>query len=277
MKNLRFDLLVNSILLSEGALTKDVLYQNKKFNLAKFKDKAEEAKEAMKTLAGAKWLGNVNPEKIESVFNQLIKDLGEEPITYSDLVTIIDSSVRNSFSRQDLRIKWSRQFRNMFERLNDIQETPETPVKTPEVPQETNQDNEKPVSVEAPSQKEIKEIRDVSSKRFWEKVLGEGEYSRKDLVKMMIEDNPDMDEDDAPIKVSDLIMSGFLKKTESGNYEAVDPSEETSDKNQEEGEGSGEVTSGISQEELDELDGDWNTNDLGIDISSNDEDRPFKI
>jgi hypothetical protein len=185
--------------------------------------------------------------------------------------------VRNSFSRQDLRIKWSRQFRNMFERLNDIQETPETPVKTPEVPQETNQDNEKPVSVETPPQKEIKEIRDVSSKRFWEKVLGEGEYSRKDLVKMMIEDNPDMDEDDAPIKVSNLIMSGFLKKTESGNYEAVDPSEETSDKNQEEGEGSGEVTSGISQEELDELDGDWNTNDLGIDISSNDEDRPFKI
>jgi hypothetical protein len=79
----------------------------------------------MKMLAGAKWLGGINVEKIETVFNNLIENLGEEPITYSDLVTIIDNSMRNSFTRQDLRVKWGRQFRNMFERLNDIQETEE--------------------------------------------------------------------------------------------------------------------------------------------------------
>lgn len=282
MKRLQFDLLVENILLAEGSTPKAELFQNKKFNLTKFKDKAEEAKEAMKMLAGAKWLGGINVEKIETVFNNLIENLGEEPITYSDLVTIIDNSMRNSFTRQDLRVKWGRQFRNMFERLNDIQETEENPLRKEQPTAETSAvegevsdtgddiPTTKP-TVSAPTEAP-KESLDLVSKRFWEKILGEGEYSRPELTRMMIEDNPDMEESDSTMKVSDLIMSGYLKKTSSGNYEAVDPSEENENKDgEEEGEGSGEVST-LDPDELSDFGDDFGDSFAS---SSDDEGRPF--
>lgn len=278
MKRLQFDLLVENLLLAEGSTPKSEVFQNKKFNLTKFKDKTEEAKEGMKMLAGAKWLGGVNVEKIETVFNNLIENLGNEPITYSDLVTIIDNSMRNSFTRADLRVKWGRQFRNMFERLNDIQESEENPIKNNVVQDESETtstiQDEQPSNTESPNvvKPEVseKESLDLVSKRFWEKILGEGEYSRSELVRMMIEDNPDMEDSDSTIKISDLIMSGYLKKTNNGNYEAVDPSEDNGEnKEEEEGEGSGE----ISTLDPDELNNDW---DNEIDLPSFDnEDRPF--
>lgn len=278
MKKFQFDLLVENILLAEGSIPKAELFQNKKFNLTKFKDKAEEAKEAMKMLAGAKWLGGVNVEKIESVFNNLIENLGEEPITYSDLITIIDNSMRDSFTRQDLRVKWGRQFRNMFERLNDIQETSENPLKAEQPMAQAEGEassQEQPTATTTPASKATAQEKalDLTSKRFWEKILGEGEYARKDLVRMFIEDNPDMEEDESVIKVSDLIMSGYLKKTQSGNYEAVDPSTEEENKT-EEGEGSGEVTT-LDPEDLADFDSeDYDSLPTG---SAEDEGRPFNI
>ena len=280
MKRLQFDLLVENILLAEGSIPKAEVFQNKKFNLTKFKDKAEEAKEAMKMLAGAKWLGGINVEKIENVFNTLIENLGEEPITYSDLITIIDNSMRDSFTRQDLRVKWGRQFRNMFERLNDIQETEENPLKkeqpaseapAPAAPEGQTVPETVPVKSELKTQEKSL---DLVSKRFWEKILGEGEYARKDLVRMMIEDNPDMEENDSVMKISDLIMSGYLKKTEDNNYEAVDPSAEKETSSAEEGEGSGEITT-LDPEELADFDGeDYDSMPVG---SVDDEGRPFNI
>ena len=280
MKKFQFDLLVENILLAEGSIPKAELFQNKKFNLTKFKDKAEEAKEAMKMLAGAKWLGGINVEKIENVFNTLIENLGEEPITYSDLVTIIDNSMRDSFTRQDLRVKWGRQFRNMFERLNDIQETEENPLKkeqpapetpAPAAPEDQTAPKVAPVKPEPKTQEKSL---DLISKRFWEKILGEGEYARKDLVRMMIEDNPDMEENDSVMKISDLIMSGYLKKTDDNNYEAVDPSAEKETSSEEEGEGSGEITT-LDPEELADFDGeDYDSMPVG---SVDDEGRPFNI
>lgn len=97
-------------------------------------------------------------------------------------------------------------------------------------------------------------IDDPIMKRFWEKILGEGSYKKEELSRMMIEDNPDMEESEARLNVSALIRSGYLKKTEEG-YEAVDP-EETSDKEEKEGEGTGEVTSGYDPDELDDIDND---------------------
>lgn len=276
MKKMQFDSLVENILLAEGSTPKAELYQNKKFNLTKFKDKAEEAKEAMKMLAGAKWLGGVNVDKIETVFSNLIENLGEEPITYPDLITIIDNSMRDSFTRQDLRVKWGRQFRNMFERLNDIQETDENPLKNNQPGNSTltvsSTENQSSPETEPKTSVQTKTL-DLVSRRFWEKILGEGEYPRKDLVRMMIEDNPDMEESDSVMKISDLIMSGYLKKTEDNNYEAVDPSsQENNSKEDEEGEGSGEVTT-LDPEDLDGFE-DY---DSVPSRSLDDEGRPFNI
>ena len=97
-------------------------------------------------------------------------------------------------------------------------------------------------------------IDDPIMKRFWERILGEGPYQKEELQRMIIEDNPDMEESEARVNISALIRSGYIKKTEEG-YEAVDP-EEQSDTTEKEGEGTGEVTSGYDPEELDDIDND---------------------
>jgi hypothetical protein len=97
-------------------------------------------------------------------------------------------------------------------------------------------------------------IDDPIMKRFWEKILGEGEYSREELVRMMVEDNPDMEEPEAKLNVSSLIRTGYLIKAGNG-YEAVDP-EETKEKEEKEGEGSGEITSGYDPDEVEDIDKD---------------------
>lgn len=97
-------------------------------------------------------------------------------------------------------------------------------------------------------------IDDPVMKRFWERILGEGPYQKDELQRMIIEDNPDMEESEAKINISALIRSGYIKKTDSG-YEAVDPEEEDVD-SEKEGEGTGEITTGYDPSELDDIDND---------------------
>lgn len=97
-------------------------------------------------------------------------------------------------------------------------------------------------------------IDDPVMKRFWERILGEGEYDRDELVRMMIEDNPDMEESEAKLNVSALIRSGYIEKSGVG-YKAVDPEEET-EAEEKEGEGTGEVTSGYDPEDVEDFDND---------------------
>lgn len=95
-------------------------------------------------------------------------------------------------------------------------------------------------------------IDDPIMKRFWEKILGEGAYQKEELARMMIEDNPDLEESEARLNISALIRSGYIKKTDQG-YEAIDPEEQT-DGEEKEGEGSGEITTGYDPEEVEDLD-----------------------
>ncbi len=97
-------------------------------------------------------------------------------------------------------------------------------------------------------------IDDPVMKRFWEKILGEGPYQKEELVRMMIEDNPDMEESESKLNISALIRSGYLQKTDNG-FEAVDP-EEVTNKEEKEGEGSGEITTGYDPEEVEDFDKD---------------------
>jgi len=98
-------------------------------------------------------------------------------------------------------------------------------------------------------------IDDPVMKRFWERILGEGEYSRAELQRMIIEDNPDMEESEARTNISGLIMSGYIKKMGADSYTAVDP-EEQSEAEEKEGEGTGEITTGFDPEDVDDFDKD---------------------
>jgi hypothetical protein len=95
-------------------------------------------------------------------------------------------------------------------------------------------------------------IDDPIMKRFWEKILGEGPYQKEELARMMIEDNPDLEESESRLNISALIRSGYIKKTDQG-YEAIDPEEQT-DGEEKEGEGSGEITTGYDPEEVEDFD-----------------------
>lgn len=107
------------------------------------------------------------------------------------------------------------------------------------------------LGAEEPVKTAGEDIDDPIMKRFWEKILGEGPYQKEELARMMIEDNPDMEESESRINISALIRSGYIQKTESG-YEAVDP-ENQEKETEKEGEGTGEITTGYDPEELDDL------------------------
>jgi hypothetical protein len=98
-------------------------------------------------------------------------------------------------------------------------------------------------------------IDDIVMKRFWDKILGEGEYTKDELMRMMVEDNPDMEESEARINISSLIRTGYLEK-QGGGYIAVDPEEKQSEREEKEGEGSGEITTGFDPSEVDDIDSD---------------------
>lgn len=101
-------------------------------------------------------------------------------------------------------------------------------------------------------------IDDPLMKRVWVRILDEGEYSREELARMFIDEDPDLDETDAKINVSALIRTGYLVKTEGGNFKAVDP-EEQQEQDAVEGEGTGEVTAGYDPDEVE----DWEPDDWG--------------
>jgi hypothetical protein len=106
-------------------------------------------------------------------------------------------------------------------------------------------------------------IDDPVMKAFWERIYGEGDFSREELIQMIKDDNEDMDDTDAKINVSSLIRTGYLEKTEDGNFTAVDP-EEQGEGEQKEGEGTGEITSGYDPEEVEDIDRDeWGGVDVG--------------
>jgi len=98
-------------------------------------------------------------------------------------------------------------------------------------------------------------IDDPVMRGVWLRILGEGEYSRQELQRMFIDAVPDMEESEAKMNVSSLISTGYLKKVGPDMFEAVDP-EEKSEAGQEEGEGTGEVTSGVDVEDIEDIDDD---------------------
>jgi hypothetical protein len=130
----KFDLYVESIL-QEGAKSKEEIFSNKRFNISKFKDSLETAKESLRKLASKGWIGNLNSQNIEVMFDKVIEDLGEEPISYIDMINSIDRSLSsfeetplsNLKTNRSLRGKWLRQFRTMFEKSNNIQTVEDKP------------------------------------------------------------------------------------------------------------------------------------------------------
>lgn len=212
---------------------------------------------------------DLTPEETSSVFSKFLNDFknkgGKSPKLYKDFYEIelapvvreIKPSINNTNSKYTARVLYNALKAASVlkdERDGVVMEKKPSSVGVEKLTKYTIK-NAGSLDKEETSETELGEgIDDPVMKRFWEKILGEGPYKREELQRMMIEDNPDMEESEARVNVSALIRSGYIKKTDRG-YEAVDPEEEEPSK-EKEGEGSGEVTSGYDPEELDDVDKD---------------------
>ena len=99
-------------------------------------------------------------------------------------------------------------------------------------------------------------IDDPAMKRFWIKILDEGDYTRDELIRMYIEDNPDEEDNDAKMSIASLISTGYLVKSGTNQFKAVDPEEQSDEREAKEGEGTGEITSGYEDEDVADMDKD---------------------
>ena len=107
----------------EGRKPKTETFNSKSFNLSKIENSLEEAKKGFLALANIKWLGNLKPEKVEQVFNAVIEQLGKDDnVSYESVKKSIDFALNKTLPSTNAG-KWSRQFRNWIENLQDIQGT----------------------------------------------------------------------------------------------------------------------------------------------------------
>ena len=115
-----FDSLISNFI-QEGRKPKAETFSSKNFNLSKIESSLEKAKEGFMALANVKWLGNLKPEKVEQVFNAVIEQLGKDDnVSYESVKKSIDFALSKNLPATNAG-KWSRQFRNWIENLQDIQ------------------------------------------------------------------------------------------------------------------------------------------------------------
>jgi len=115
-----FDSLISNFI-QEGRKPKTETFSSKNFNLSKIESSLEKAKEGFMALANVKWLGNLKPEKVEQVFNAVIDQLGKDDnVSYESVKKSIDFALSKNLPATNAG-KWSRQFRNWIENLQDIQ------------------------------------------------------------------------------------------------------------------------------------------------------------
>jgi len=263
----------DSYLIFEAYKKKNVLNELAPVEMGDYSGSGEEVKAEFPELAKGKY--DLTPEETSQVFSKFLSTFkakgGKSPKLYKDfyemelapVIREIKPSINNTNSKYSARVLY-----NALKAAGVLKDERDGVVMDKKPSQKgveklTNYTlkNADKLDKEEPSSETSKQtnagagIDDPVMKRFWERILGEGGYSREELTRMMIGDNPDMEESEAKINISSLIRTGYLQKTDGGNYEAVDP-EETKEKEENEGEGTGEVTSGYDPEDVEDFDKD---------------------
>lgn len=214
---------------------------------------------------------DLTPQETSTVFKKFLKSFkeqgGKSPKLYKDfyemelapVIREIKPSINNTNAKYSARVLYNAMkaagvVKDERDGVQGIKMEKKVSEKGAETLAKYTLKNAGTLGAEEPAKSAGENIDDPVMKRFWEKILGEGPYQKEELARMMIEDNPDMEESEARVNVSALIRSGYIEKTESG-YQAVDPEEKETEE-EKEGEGTGEVTAGYDPDELDDIDKD---------------------
>lgn len=259
---------IHSKLIFEAYKSKNILNELAPVEMGEYSGSGEEVQAEFPEQSKGKY--DLTPEETKSVFSKFISSFkmkgGKSPKLYKDfyemelapVVKEVKSSINNTNSKYTARVLYNA-LRSAGvlkdERDGVVMEKKPSSKGVEKLTKYTLKNAGELGKEEDKASAPGEGIDDPVMKRFWERILGEGPYQKEELQRMIIEDNPDMEESEARVNVSALIRSGYIKKTD-GGYEAVDPEEESDVNAEKEGEGSGEVTTGYDPEEIEDIDKD---------------------
>jgi hypothetical protein len=228
MKKMRFDTLVNNILLQEGTHSKEQRYGNISFDLSKIIDLiGDQSSDYYKTnvvpfiknWSNKSYLGNLSSEDVNSLFrltvskfeNLLNDDINTIP--YSELSSIVNDVYKGRFKghkdgMSTLARRWSGIVKNFFEKMKESHTESESPI---EEPSETDNSD----SMEAaPSQKTGATIENS----LLNMIQGAESVSREEAVQYLVRymgREPVFDEK----IIADLVSNGEIVENEIGHLE----------------------------------------------------------
>lgn len=231
MKKMRFDTLVNNILLSEGTHSKEQRYGNVSFDLSKIVDLIGDQKSEyytknvvpfIKNWSNKSYLGNLSPEDVNSLFRLTVNKFENllnddvQSIPYAELSSIVDDIYRGRFKghkegMSTLARRWSGIVKNFFEKMKESHM------------QSSNNEEGSPVASETSDMNDMENFQSQKTGATIENSLlnfiqGADSVSRTEAVQYLVR-NMGREPEVAEKIISDLISSGEINENEIGHLE----------------------------------------------------------
>jgi hypothetical protein len=232
MKKLRFDTLVENILLQEGTHSKEQRYGNVSFDLSKIVDLIGDQSSDyyknnvvpfIKNWSNKSYLGSLSPEDVNSVlrltvskFENLLND-EIETIPYAELSSIINDVYRTRFKghkdgMSTLARRWSNIVKSFFEKMKETHTA--SSVEPTMEPDENSEMSDMDDLDSAPTQKTGSSIEDA----VLGMVQGVDSVSKEEVVQYLVR-KMGREPEVAEQIISNLLSKGELVENEIGHLE----------------------------------------------------------
>jgi hypothetical protein len=232
MKKLRFDSLVENLLLQEGTHSKEQRYGNVSFDLSKIVDLIGDQSSDyyknnvvpfIKNWSNKSYLGNLSPEDVNSVlrltvskFENLLND-EIETIPYAELSSIVNDVYRTRFKghkdgMSTLARRWSNIVKSFFEKMKETHTA--SSVEPTSEPEENSDMSDMDALEATPTQKTGSSIEDA----VLGMVQGADSVSKEEVVQYLVR-KMGREPEIAEQIISNLLSSGELVENEIGHLE----------------------------------------------------------
>jgi hypothetical protein len=228
MKKLKFDTLFESLMMSEGTISKQQRFGNVNFNVEKLINKLEDSESddyksiidpAIERWKGQGYLGNLTTDNIKSMLDEIATHLEEtkndgiDYLRYSDINSLVDKITRERFKgnkegMSTLATRWSSKLQGLIQKMKDTHEQSSS---EQEISDESD-DEFSPEFKDNPFKNEgIKE-------KVLQTVQASDSMSKEEILRYLI-GRMGRNEMTAESIVDSLISTGELVQNEEGNFE----------------------------------------------------------
>jgi hypothetical protein len=229
MKKMKFDALVESLLITEGTISKQQRYGNVRFDLGKIIDKIEDSESddykslinpAIERWKGQGYLGNLSSDNIKSILDEItthfeeMKNDGVDYLKHPDLNSIVDSVTRTRFKGQKeglstLASRWSSKLQGLFEKMKDVQDQDTSDLSDSDTGDDSSEDE-----LDIPTETKSSGI----TATILNMVQGSDSMSRDEISNYLIR-KMGRDKDQADRIINDMINNDDLLENEEGRLE----------------------------------------------------------